>query len=469
VTAAPEEFEAEGGLPDVLRDPVGIVRRRWRWMLVALALGVAAVVAFVASMKPRYEAATRVMVTTQQIREDIVRTTLEDDEIERLNALLGEVLSRARLADLIEKHDPYPELRDDLTLAEIADLVRADVGFEPVAGLKTSGGKQQAALYELRFEARTPEIAAGFANDLATNLVNESIGTRTEDAQLAVSFLRGELDRAENALREQSHAIRQFKEEHRGELPGELQANLAKLERLQQQRQSLALQIAEANTRLAMLSTPQTGPTASLSESPTVRLEQLRAELRERRGSVTEKHPDVQRLQRQIEQLEEELGVGGEAEAGAAPTRPSLISAEQHTLEELRRQLVQTEAELGDLDRRVGQTPARQEELDGMVQRETVLRDTYVGFLKKVQEAELAKSLESAQQGERFSVIEQAVPPTEPARSRVRYLAAGLVAALGLAGFVGIALELLDPVLVTLRQLERESGLPVLGSVPRIS
>jgi capsular polysaccharide biosynthesis protein len=66
-------------------------------------------------------------------------------------------------------------------------------------------------------------------------------------------------------------------------------------------------------------------------------------------------------------------------------------------------------------------------------------------------------------------VIEPAVPPTAPARSRPKYFAAGLVAALGLACLVGIALELLDPVLVSPLQLERESGMPVLGSVPRIS
>ena len=140
-----------------------------------------------------------------------------------------------------------------------------------------------------------------------------------------------------------------------------------------------------------------------------------------------------------------------------------------HTVEELRRQLGETEAELAELDRRVAETPARQEELDGMVQREGVLRETYVGFLKKVQEAELAESLESAQHGERFSVIEKAEPPTEPARPRAKYLAAGVVAAFGLAWVAGIALELLDPVLVTRRQLEREVGMPVLGSVPRIS
>jgi len=464
--AEPEAFEAEGGVPEVLRDPIGTLRRRWRWMLGAFVAGVIAVVAFVVTMEPRYQAAARLMVTTQQIREDLVPNTLQDDIIERLNAMLGEVLSRDRLASLIEKYDPYPDLRDSTSMAEIAERVRADVKFEAVAGLRTTG-KEQAALFAIRFEARTPEAAAGFANDLASNLVNESISTRTEQAKLAVGFMRRELERAEEALREQSHAIREFKEQHRGELPGELEANLAKLERLQSQRQSLALQMAEANTRLAMLTTP-TGADLRESESPAMHLERLRAELRERLGSLTERHPEVQNLKRQIAQLEEELGVSGAGEA-ALPTRPSLISAEQHTLEELKRQLAQTEAELADLDHRVAETPARQEELDGMVQREGVLRETYVSFLKKLQEAELSENLESAQHGERFSVIEQAEPPSEPARSQAAYLAAGLVAALGLAGMVGIALELIDPVLVTPRQLERESGLPVLGSVPRIS
>src|SRR5215510_3555594 len=104
--AEPEDFETEGGIPDVLRDPKGIVRRRWRWMLGAFVAGVVAAVGFVATMKPRYAATARVMVTTQQIREDLVRTTLQDDIIERLNAMLGEVLSRNRLADLIEQYDP---------------------------------------------------------------------------------------------------------------------------------------------------------------------------------------------------------------------------------------------------------------------------------------------------------------------------------------------------------------------------
>jgi capsular polysaccharide biosynthesis protein len=98
-----------------------------------------------------------------------------------------------------------------------------------------------------------------------------------------------------------------------------------------------------------------------------------------------------------------------------------------------------------------------------------VLRETYTEFLHKVQEAELAQSLEAAQHGERVSVLDWAGVPTQPQRTRWKYLAAGLVAALGLGLGVGIVLETFDPVLVSARQVERDSGLPVLGSIPRIA
>ena len=61
------------------------------------------------------------------------------------------------------------------------------------------------------------------------------------------------------------------------------------------------------------------------------------------------------------------------------------------------------------------------------------------------------------------------MPPSEPVRSRITYLVGGLVAALGLAVVVGVALEMLDPVLTTSSQIEAESGLPLLGSAPHIS
>ena len=59
--------------------------------------------------------------------------------------------------------------------------------------------------------------------------------------------------------------------------------------------------------------------------------------------------------------------------------------------------------------------------------------------------------------------------PTRPKRARPKYLAVGVAASFALSFGVGMILEIRDPVLVTLDQLESAGESPVLGSVPRIS
>ena len=59
-------------------NPVGLVRRRWSWMLLALVVALTATAWFVFSMKPRYVASARLLVTTQQIPEDFVRPTVRE-------------------------------------------------------------------------------------------------------------------------------------------------------------------------------------------------------------------------------------------------------------------------------------------------------------------------------------------------------------------------------------------------------
>ena len=107
----PEPIESDG-LPDFLRHPMGVVRRRWAWMLVALVLVLGAASAFVVLVEPTYLSKATVLVTSQQISEDLVPRTLHGDPIERINAMVGEILSRESLAAIIEEHGLYADWRD---------------------------------------------------------------------------------------------------------------------------------------------------------------------------------------------------------------------------------------------------------------------------------------------------------------------------------------------------------------------
>jgi uncharacterized protein involved in exopolysaccharide biosynthesis len=464
--AEEESDYAQGpsGLPDFARDPLGILKRRWRWMLPVLLLGIVASAAVVSILKPRYRAVASILVASQRIPEEFVRSTVPDDILERIDTLVAQALTRERMAQLVEKFDLYPDLRESNTVSEVAMIARRDLVVEVDPSLSGRRRGESAVVFSVSFAAGEPQVAADITNEIVGLIQGEAMRLRSEQARLAVDFLRRELEETERELREQESQITQLKRQYRGELPGELDANLAKLDRLQQQRQSLALQIAEASTRVTMLSTASG---ADQPATPNERLLALRAELIRHEATKTQVHPDVVALRHEIEQLEAALSGSSGAPATGSPS--ALVAAEQRTLDELRSQLAAAEQEIRELDARVARTPLRSEELEAMEQKAGVLREEYLEFLRKVQEAELAENLELAQQGERVAVLNRAEPPTRPERNRLMYLAAGIVASLGAAAAAGVLVEIDDPVLVDAQQTERTTGLPVLGSVSRIS
>ncbi|MDJ0788380.1 MAG: hypothetical protein QNK05_16355 [Myxococcota bacterium] len=463
-----EIYEEQGApqIPPFLRDPLGILKRRWRWMLAVAIVGMVASAAAVSTLKPRYRATASLLIASQRIPEDFVRTTVPDDILQRVDGLVAQSITRERMSQLVDEHDLYPALRETATRAQVAMRARQDMQVTLDPSMTRDRRGESALVFNVSFLADAPDTAADVANEIVGLIQTEAVRLRTEQAQLTTGFLQRELDRAERELREQESRITEFKRNNRGALPDELRANLAKLERLQQQRDSLAMQIAQAATRVTMLSTAGgiDGPATPDSELAT-----LQAALSRELSRKTDAHPDIRALRRQIADLEAVLANSGEADA--PPTRPAsaLVQAEQQTLAELRSQLASTEAEIRELDALVGEMPALAEDFEALDQKATVLRETYLEFLRKVEQAELSESLELAQQGQRVSILNRAAPPRGPERDRLLFLALGVVVSLGAAGAMGLWLEFQDPVLIDLNQTESETGLLALGSVSRIA
>ncbi len=454
-----EVDSAAGPQLEILRDPWGVIRRRWLVMLAAAMLGIGATAALVSTRTPTYLATARVLVASQKVSEDFVRPTIDEGPLEAMNAVLGEAFSQRNLARVIEEHELYPELHEALPRSAIVALMQRSVMVETEQSFGGPTREERTRLLNISFEAQDPEQAANVANALAQLLTDAAIRMRTQQARVTTDFMRRELEEAEQALRDQTREIAEFQSEHRGELPSELETSLRRLERLQEQRHSLAMQIAEAETRYATITAEDLS-----EESPQTRLESMRATLAEQRAIHTEAHPNVVSLRRQVEELERQIA----PDSGAASARDGVHIALRREIDQLRQRLSETDAQLEELDQRVGRVPVRAEALAALEQRAQVLQETYFEFLRKVKEAELAESLELAQQGARVTVIDPAQPPVEPQSSSRKLAAVGVVASLGLAVALGLALELRDPILVSAPGVEGSSGLAVIGTVPRI-
>lgn len=448
------ELPAGGGLPNPLRDPLGVYERHGRWMLAALAFGIWSSLLLWSCSEPSYLAEATVVVTPRQLSERIVDPGLEDQGRAVTEALAAEVLSRDNLAQLVADFALYPALQGVETQTEIVERMRSHVTIRALQRLETDPLDASERAYSIGFEADTPEVAAGVANRLAQLFAEKSSAGGIEQRQRTTEFLRQELADAEKKLEEQTTAIAEFKERNRGKLPDDLETNLARMKVLDDRRSSLALGIAQAGSQAATLAVGQ-------DASPELQLSRMREELSRLRVSRTSRHPDVITLERQIADLEQR-GKTGRRRA------PHSLQISSQALSVLRQELAGTEAELASLDQQIRGMPTVREQLEALEEHAVILRETRLGVLRKVQNAELGGKLLDAPESRRVAVLNPAEPPSRPTRTGFRKFALAVVASFGLALAVGVGLELLQPVVLSPEDIKSVTGLPIVGWVTRI-
>lgn len=459
-------------------------RRKWLALFCFVAPFMA-VASLVVSLPKIYQSTATVVVERQQVPEAFVRSTVTSELGIRLQTISQEVLSRARLDGLMQQFDLYSNLRKQAPLEEIIGRMRGAIKLD-LKEVEHSGrraGQAAIAGFSVSYRGSDPQTVALVTNALTSFYVEENLKVRERQATGTAEFLRVQLEETKKRLDAQERKVGEFKKRYIGELPQQLQANLATLERLnvqhrinsenqiraQERRDALAKQLAEANP-----SAPTEGP-----DAPTIRIARLRQELTSLRARFSERYPDVVRVKTEIAALVRQLAdaaSGGDAEPEAhAPVSPQILRLKQ-ALNEVESEIKVLKAEekhlrssLGIYQGRVENTPRREQELQEMSRDYETTRTVYNSLLTRYEEAQLAESLEQRQKGEQFRVLDPAVPsgvPVAPKRSQL--LLVGLLLSLGLAAGAVVLSEQLDTSFHMVDDLQATTTVPVLVSIPRI-
>ena len=198
-------------------------------MLAVVVIGLTSTGIYIQAQDPMYSARATVLVTSQRISEEFFRPTVESDQLEKMSAIVGELLSRKNLAGLIQQYDLYPAESDArlLTLEEKVELMRDNIELGPDRSRVTNPGRNSSAVvYEFNYRSVDPQKAADITNALASGFNDTHLRIRSRQARLTTEFLRRELKQVEIDLAELEHRIAEFKQTYRGQLPSELQMSL---------------------------------------------------------------------------------------------------------------------------------------------------------------------------------------------------------------------------------------------------
>jgi succinoglycan biosynthesis transport protein ExoP len=471
-----------------LRRALEIARRRWRLGITVLLIPLAAAVGLTLFLPRIYRASTVILVDRQQVPESFVRSTVTSAPETRLQSIGQEVLKRGRLEELIERFDLYPDLRASKPMETVTDQMRRDIQIERVMDPVVRGGA--IVSFTVSYTGRDPATVADVVNTLAAAYLAENSRVRGEEASGTAGFLRKQLQEVKQRLEDQEGRVSAFKRRYIGENPKNMDANLAVLERLTAQlrlnsdNQNRALERREALVR--QLASSEGGAPAAVGvsgvepvDSGTSRLARLHQELAELQTRFSDKYPDVVRAKAEIAALEAQM----RSRPGATSTPAQPEAAVNPFAFKLRQTIVEIEAEIAALrseerrlredfatyQRRVENTPLREQEFQELSRDYETTSELYRTLLKRYEEAQLAETLEQRQKGEQFRILEPAVPPTSPwAPSPMRLvLLGGLVSVAAAVGAAMLA-EWLDGSFHEVNQLRRVVSIPVVARIPRI-
>jgi succinoglycan biosynthesis transport protein ExoP len=468
------------------RSPMDLVQEVWsrrKW----LALGVFAgplivslsVILFLPSV---YRSTVTVLVDRQQVPEAFVRPTVTSALEVRLQTISQEILSRSRLDGLITRFGLYAHLKKQVSSEEVIERMRRDIQLELKGVEQKDGGRAATIAFALSYRGSDPQTVAQVANTLASFYIEENLKVRERQAAGTSEFLQAQLAAVKTRLDQQEALVSAFKKRYLGELPQQLDVNLATIERLSAQlrtngdnqlrakerRDGLLKQLADAGELTG------TGPDALADQ-----LAKLNQELRQLRATYSEKYPDVVRTKEEIAALEREL-----SEAKSGPPKDSKLPTPQTAYGIRTRQaLTDVETELNVLKSeekqlrnalgaylgRVENSPQREQEFKELSRDYESTKELYATLSKRYEEAQLAESMEQRQKGEQFRILDAAVPAAAPtAPNRPRLMLVGLMLSLGLGVAAVVAAEQLRPAFHSVDDLRAFTAVPVLVSIPQI-
>jgi succinoglycan biosynthesis transport protein ExoP len=437
------------------------LRRPWFVLVPLVACAVAAVAASYV-LPPRYRSSTLILVAPERMSSNLVPQMVTEKTARRLQTLRQEVQSRTRLEMVARALDPYGTLGKEPLIDTI----------ERMRGAITVNVKGNDA-FSIEFEHPNPKMAMLVADRLTSLFMEEVAGARQQQVSAAYQFIETELEDARQQLEQKESALRDYKEQHMGQLPEQVQANLATLQRLQLEQQTVADSLRKAQDALLMIEgapggTP--GPGGVVAADPLV---EMRATLAQLKTRYTEQHPDVKSLEARIAALEAaRAGVGGTAAAPADPAAAAAAARQREArieVDSLRERLADVDRRIAAFQARVEAAPRREQEILGLTRDYQKLSDNYTQLLAKKLDAEMAARLEEKEKGQQFRVLDPAFQPVNPSfPNRGLFALGGIFAGLLIGVSLAIGVDFLDPTFKDAEDVAATLPFPVLAVLPHL-
>jgi len=481
--AEPEERQVT--LHDYLR-----VLYRGRWIVVlAFVITSAASLIFSFLVNPIYEAKTTIMIEQDGGMQQSLfgaggfmeRETEINNQVEILKSrtLAEEVLAGLRESGETDRFSLIQDLREGATQDDAVQVLRDNLTIVPL---------RETDIIEIKYRAPTPQEAAYIANTFANQYYQRDLELSRGEISEVRQFLKEQLVNIQGALEGSEEQLRAFKEEEKvAALSEETEALVKQLADFEGMYNEAATSRDASQKRLVYLQGELSKIRSTMVEDITQISSPLIQELRQeisnleaiRAGFIArgydENFDKMVEIQSQIEKtkakMKEEASKLVARDMG--PENPLVYS------QDLIDRILSLQIEVSSLNAKAGALyevvreyesklqllPEKSLQLARLERAAKVNENIYLMMREKFEEARIT---EAGQIG-MVRVIDSAKEPLYPIRPKKKLnLILGAIIGLGLGIGITLLVDYLDDSLKSIEDIERYTGLRVLGSIPEI-
>jgi polysaccharide chain length determinant protein (PEP-CTERM system associated) len=448
-------------------------------LIIAVALVVCILTTYVAiSLPDLYRSSTLILVTPQSLPDKFVTSTVTSTIEQRMQAIAQQVLGRTMLETVVKEFNLFFSASESQTSME-----------GRVARLRNRMALSinRNNTFTISFDAESPEMASRVTARIASLFIDENLKVREQQATGTTTFINAEAQRLRKELEEQEDRVNKFRSRHWDELPENREANSRALEQLRRELDNHEIRVNSLRDRKVTLESQiaereildrEFGKVGNPAVLGVPQIYDPRKELESLRSKYSERHPDVIRLRRDVENLsvEENRESKSTRSDQRVTGKSQLMVALLTQLRDLNLEMSSLQAQNSNLraqislrQSRVDNTSLRGIELSKLTRDYDITLKKYQDLLAKALESELSENMERKQKGEQFQIVDPANIPQHPiAPNRSRILIIGLL--LGIGGGIGVAvlLEMLDKSFKSSDDLLDYINIPVLAVLPAV-
>ncbi len=443
-----------------------------RWLALAIAWGVCLLGWLAVALVPNsYESETRIFVQLDDVlAEQIgIGANARERDIDRIRQTLVSsvnletVVRSTRIGDMVstpvEMEAAIEQLEKDIKVVSQGENI---FEISAVSGRGNLSDEENAAL------------AQAITQRMIDIFREENLGGARGEMADSIEFLNEQLASREADLASAEQRRLAFEAEN-PDLIGGAQAIAAQLSATRAELRSVESDLAAAQAAQAAIdgqlaSTPRTIviPGSGGTQSTLAQAEANLAAMRAR--GLTEEHPDVIAATRTVVSLRERSQTTGSGGGGmpnpAFTSLQSMRVERQSNVMSLQSRAAALSAEIASINASQAREPGVAAEAQRISRDYEVLRTQYDELLQDREELRLRGQVESERSAVQFEVIDPPTTPRTPAApNRPLLLLAVLIVGLGAGTGTAFVLSKAGSTFATASQLERNFGLPVVGTI----